>query len=152
MRILIYILAALVVVTLAAALYVRLAPVDTARWHVDPETVTPPTTPNYVLLAGDRAVAIDAPSLSVAGRLQAAAEAEGATLVAGSLGEGFATYMVRSRLMGYPDFISIRLVPEEETTRLHLFSRSAYGRSDFGVNTARAQRWLTAARGEGSTV
>jgi hypothetical protein len=150
MRILLYILAAIALLTVAAAFYVRLAPVDAARWHVDPQTVTPPTTPNYMLLAGNRAVSIDAPALSVAGRLQAVAEAEGGTLIAGSLGEGFATYVVRSRLMGFPDYVSLRLVPEGEATRLHVFSRSAYGRSDLGVNTARVQRWLTAARGEGS--
>ncbi|WP_341861122.1 DUF1499 domain-containing protein [Gymnodinialimonas sp. 57CJ19] len=148
MRILLYIIAALVVLTIAAAVFVRLAPIDVARWHVDPETVTPPTTPNFSLIAGGGATSIDAPALAVAGRLQDIAEAEGARVLAGSLGEGFVTYVVRSRVMGYPDFISIRLVPEGDTTRMHIFSRSRYGYSDLGVNTVRVHRWLTAARGE----
>lgn len=148
MRILLYIIAALVVLTLAAAVFIRLAPIDVARWHVDPETATPPTSPNYSLIAGGGAAAIDAPTLAVAGRLQEIAEAEGARVLAGSLGEGFVTYVVRTRIMGYPDFISIRLVPEGDTTRMHIFSRSRYGYSDLGVNTVRVHRWLTAARGE----
>lgn len=150
MRILIYTLVALVIVTVAAAVYVRLAPIDAARWHVDPEGVTPPSTPNFTLLAGAEAVTLPVPALAVAGRLQEVAEADGAQVIAGSLGEGFVTYVVRTRLMGYPDFVTIRLVPEDDTTRLHIFSRSRYGQSDLGVNTARVQRWLTAARDETS--
>lgn len=148
MKIFLYILLALVALTFAAALYVRLAPVDAADWHVDPEQVTPPTSPNYALLAGSGAATIPAPALAVAGRVQAIAEAEGAQVLAGSLAEGFVTYVVRSRIMGFPDFISLRLVPENDTTRLHIFSRSRDGYSDLGVNTARVQRWLDAARGE----
>lgn len=151
MRFVFYLLAAIAVLVVAAAIYVRVAPVDAAAWHVDPEEATPPPTPNFILLAGNEAVTIDAPSLSVAGRLQAVAEAEGAEVIGGAIGEGFVTYMVRSRIMGYPDFISLRLVPEDDTTRLHIFSRSRYGQSDLGVNTARVQRWLTAARGEGGS-
>ena len=144
-----YIVLALVIVTLAATIYVRLAPVDAARWHVDPAEVTPPTARNFSLLAGPEAIAIDAPALAVAGRLQAVADTDGAQVVAGSLGEGFVTYIIRSQLMGFPDFLSLKLVPEGEMTRLHIFSRARYGGSDLGVNTARVQRWLTAARGEG---
>lgn len=144
-----YIILALVILTLAATIYVRLAPVDAARWHVDPEEVTPPTSRNFSLVAGPQAIAIDAPALAVAGRLQTVADAEGAQVVAGSLGEGFVTYVIRSRIMGFPDFLTLRLVPEGEATRLHIFSRARYGTSDLGANTARVQRWLTAARGEG---
>ncbi|GAB5446564.1 DUF1499 domain-containing protein [Gymnodinialimonas sp.] len=148
MRILLYILLALVLVTVATAVYVRLAPINAADWHVEPEEVRPPSSPNFLLLAGPSAATVPAPALAVAGRLQAIAEAEGAQVVAGSLGEGFVTYVARSRLMGFPDFITIRLVPEEDTTRLHIFARSRFGQSDLGVNTARVQRWLTAARDE----
>lgn len=149
MRILMYIVLALVIATIALTIYVRLAPVDAARWHVDPEEVARPTTRNFSLLAGREAIAIDAPALAVAGRLQEAADAEGAQVIAGSLGEGFVTYMIRSRIMGFPDFLTLKLVPEGDTTRLHIFSRARYGGSDLGVNTGRVQRWLTAARGEG---
>lgn len=150
MRILLYLVVALVVALIALSAYVRLAPIDLAEWHVDPDTVTPPTSPNFSLLAGASAVGIHAPALAVAGRLQSIADAEGAQVVAGSLGEGFVTYVDRSRIMGFADFISIRLVSEDDITRLHIFSRARYGYSDLGANTARVQRWLTAARDEES--
>lgn len=148
MRIVIYILVALAVLTVAAAIYVRVAPIDAAQWHVDPDSATPPATPNFVLLAGSGAVLIDAVPLVVAGRIEAVAEAEGAVILAGSAAEGFVTYVVRSRIMGYPDFVSIRLAPEGEGTEMSIFSRSRYGQSDLGVNAARVQRWSLAARGE----
>lgn len=149
MRILIYILAALIVAVIAAAVYVRVAPVAVDDWHVDPEATSPPQTPNFVLFAGSQAVPVDAPTLAVAGRVQAVAEAEGAQVLAGSAAEGFVTYVVRSRIMGYPDFVTIRLEPGEDGgTQVNIFSRSRYGRSDLGVNAARVQRWLTAARDE----
>lgn len=148
MRILIYILIALAIITAATAIFIRMASIDAAVWHVDPEAVTPPETPNFLLLAGPQAVSIDAPALAVAGRLQTIVDGDGAQVVAGSLGEGFVTYVVRSRIMGFPDFVTVKLVPEDEATRLHIFARSRYGQSDLGVNTARVQRWLTAARGE----
>lgn len=150
MKIILYIIAALSLAGILTVAYARLAPVDPAAWHVDPEEVTPPETPNFALLAGPSAVSVAVQPLAVAGRLQSIAEAEGARVIAGSLGEGFVTYIARSRLFGFADFVTIRLVPEEDETRLHVFSRARHGQSDLGVNTARVQRWLTAARDEES--
>ncbi len=147
-RIFLVILALVAVGVAGLAIYVRVASVDAADWHVDPEEVTPPATPNFVLLAGSTAVQIDAEPSVVAERIDAVAEAEGAVVLAGTTDEGFVTFVVRSRIMGYPDFISLRLVAQDGGTRLHIFSRSRYGQSDLGVNAARVQRWLTAARGE----
>jgi len=148
MRFVFYVLAAIVVCFAVAAVYIRTAPIDVGEWHVDPETVTPPAASNFGLLVGPTAPQIDAVPLVVAGRIAAVAEAEGAVVQAGSPAEGFVTYVVRSRIMGFPDVVSIRLDPHEDGTRLNIFSRARYGYSDFGVNTARVQRWLTAARGE----
>lgn len=148
MRYLVYILVLLAVLIVAAAIYVRVAPIDAAEWHVDPEEVTPPATSNFALLAGPTAPQIDAVPLVVAGRIEAVAQAEGAVVVAGSLASGFVTYVVRSKVMGFPDFVSIHLDPHEDGTRMNIFSRARYGQADLGVNTARVQRWLTAARGE----
>lgn len=148
MRILAYIFVVIVVLLGAVAIYVRVAPLDVAEWHIDPETVTPPGSPNFALLAGPTAPQVDAVPLVVAGRIGAVAEADGATVLAGSVAEGFVTYVVRSRIMGFPDVVSIRLDPHDGGTRLNIFSRARFGYSDLGVNTVRVQRWLNAARGE----
>ncbi|WP_224814495.1 DUF1499 domain-containing protein [Hasllibacter sp. MH4015] len=147
MRIVLYILIALVLLAVAAAIYVRVAPLDVEALHVDPSTATPPSSPNYALMAGTGGSYIDADPVEVASRLHAAAEADDATVLAGSHLEGHVTYVVRSRLMGFPDVISVRFSPEGEGTQVDIFSRSIYGYSDMGVNTARAQRWMQAARG-----
>ncbi len=145
MRILLLILLFLIGLSVAAALYFRFVPMPSDDWHVEPADVTAPTTPNYELRAGDTAVMLPSPVSEVAARLHEIARAEGATLLAGDLETGHATYVVRSRLMGYPDAISLSLSPEGAGTRVEIFSRSRFGYSDMGVNAARVARWIAAA-------
>jgi uncharacterized protein (DUF1499 family) len=56
-----------------------------------------------------------------------------------------AQFVARSRLMNYPDLVVAQVTPE---SGLILWSRSVYGRSDFGVNRARLVVWLAALEGE----
>lgn len=144
MRLLLLLLAALGLALLGAAVWFRLAPMPPQVWHVDPAGVTPPGTPNFELRAGDGAPRIPRDMATVAARLAAVAEDDGGRLIAGDLALGHATYVVRSRLMGFPDAVSIRLHPEGEATRVEIFSRSRFGHSDLGVNAARVARWIDA--------
>ena len=133
-------LLALIVLFAGFALWVRIAPSDPARWHVDPRTATDPTTPNFARV--DRVVAL--PPATVAERIAARARAEGAERLAGD--DVFATWIARSRLMRYPDYVSIRLIPESTpdgtATRIVALSRARFGYGDGGVNAARLRRWL----------
>ncbi len=52
-----------------------------------------------------------------------------------------AHFIARSAWLNYPDLIAVQVTPESE---LILWSRSVYGRSDFGVNKARLTAWLAA--------
>ncbi|AHM05476.1 hypothetical protein roselon_03213 [Roseibacterium elongatum DSM 19469] len=143
MRILFTIAILLVVVTVAGAIYFRQVPMPAEVWHVEPADVTPPTTPNYVLLGGRRGPAPPRAALAAtADLLEQAATAEGATRIAGDLSDGHATYVARTALMGFPDAVSIRLVPDGDATRVEIFSRSRYGQSDLGANRARVNRWI----------
>ncbi|WP_246522768.1 DUF1499 domain-containing protein [Neoroseomonas eburnea] len=54
-----------------------------------------------------------------------------------------AQWVVRSRLMNYPDIVVAEVAPAGDGTGLWLYSRSLIGRSDFGVNRARVLAWLT---------
>ncbi|MEM1385303.1 MAG: DUF1499 domain-containing protein [Pseudomonadota bacterium] len=54
----------------------------------------------------------------------------------------FATYVQRSALIGFPDYISVRVVPQGEGASLAIWSRARFGYSDFGVNRARVDTWL----------
>ncbi len=147
MRILLYIVIAIVVLAVAAAAYFRLAPLDAEALHVDPAEVSPPASPNHALMVGTSGHFIQATPEEIATRIAAVAAADGATRLAGSPEEGHATYVVRSRVMGFPDIISLRWQAQDGGTQLDIFSRSVYGYSDLGVNTRRAHRWSQAARG-----
>lgn len=128
----------LVSVLLGVALlgWIRFAPSDPARWHLDPATTPDPTTPNFARV--DRVVAM--PPAEVAAAIAARATHEGAWRLAGDA--AFATWVQRSRRMGYPDYVSIRLTAEGAGTRIEALSRSRFGRGDGGVNQARLRRWL----------
>jgi uncharacterized protein (DUF1499 family) len=133
-------------VTVAGAGYVRLAPIEPAEWHADPETAPSTGRPNEWRAAegGDvPPLRLDAPPRAVAAAFDAVALGEpGVTRLAGDPEEGHATYVARSRFVGFPDLVSMRAVAEGEGTRLSVWSRSRWGYSDMGVNRARLEDWL----------
>jgi uncharacterized protein (DUF1499 family) len=54
-------------------------------------------------------------------------------------------YVVRSALLNYPDLVTVQVGSEgADRSTLAIWSRSVYGRSDFGVNRDRTQAWLAA--------
>ena len=52
-----------------------------------------------------------------------------------------AHFVARSAVFNFPDLIAVQVTPD---SGLILWSRSVYGRGDFGVNRARLQTWLAA--------
>jgi uncharacterized protein (DUF1499 family) len=56
-----------------------------------------------------------------------------------------AHFVARSALLNFPDLIAVQVTPD---SGLILWSRSLYGRSDFGVNRARLETWLAALEAE----
>jgi len=60
--------------------------------------------------------------------------------------EGPAAFVTRSRLWGFPDIAVIWV----EDGALHLHSQAVFGRSDLGVNAARAARWFEALEAPGA--
>jgi len=52
-------------------------------------------------------------------------------------------YVQRSRLLRFPDLVTVRFVPVDDThATLAIYSRSVYGKGDMGVNRARIEEWL----------
>lgn len=142
------ILVALVVATVLGMGWIRLAPDDPARWHLDSRMVSRPETPNFHLLRmgdGDAAAPIfDMSPNALADRLDTIARAQGATLLAGQVSSGHMTYMTRSRVMGFPDYTTVLIEPAGDGSMLTAFARARYGYSDMGANRARLQRWVEA--------
>jgi hypothetical protein len=140
-------LAALAAVALGAvAVWVRLAPSDTARWHVDPLTVTARGARNSYLLrdgegADGPARRLNLPPSEVAARLAAIAAAAPRTQVLAGQGD-FVTNVTRTALWGFPDYTSIRISPDGAGSSVAVFARARFGDSDLGVNRARVEDWL----------
>jgi hypothetical protein len=54
-------------------------------------------------------------------------------------------YVVRSALLNFPDLVTVQVGAEgADRSTLAIWSRSVYGRSDFGVNRDRTKAWLAA--------
>lgn len=142
---------ALLAAAIAGAAYVRLAPDDPVRWHVDPLTALPAAAPNAHRVGPEGAVDAPAPVFAIpAGELAAAFDAMAlaqprTTRLAGGPEDLWATYVQRSRVMRFPDYVSVRFIDlGEGRSTLALYSRARYGRSDFGVNRTRVESWLSA--------
>lgn len=126
---------------LALAAYIRLAPSDVTRWHIDPRDAADPGPGGVLRLSALQSA--EAPEVLLAG-LDAVARADGAHLLAGAPEDGQMTWIARSRIWGFPDYITARVEPIEDGSTLHILSRLRFGRSDLGVNAARVNRWLAA--------
>lgn len=132
---------------IAVGTYVRMAPLDPDVWHTDPETAERPGTPNDFLLGpgGDvPALATDVGPTALFNRLDRDLMRQpGVSVLKLDPVAHLYTYVQRSKLMGYPDIINIRITPEGQGSRLSIWSRSRYGQSDLGVNKARVEAMLT---------
>lgn len=64
------------------------------------------------------------------------------SLVAVDPALGTLRFVQRSRLMGFPDTINVKLVPSADGgSAVLIYSRSQLGKADMGVNLERVKRW-----------
>lgn len=136
----------------AAYAAINLAGHDPVRWHADPATVALRGTPNEYLAAPpgttaapphlETGVVGEAPRALLV-HFDAVARAQPRTRpVAGDLDSLMLTYVQRSAVVGFPDYVTVKAVPLGEGAGLIVYSRSRYGRDDFGVNRRRVHAWL----------
>ncbi len=130
-------LVVLAVLLLAAGVWVRLAPVDVARWHLAPA----------VLPVGEYSGAnshtvvrqLSVPAVEALSFADVAILDTPRTLrIAGEPGVGMATYETRSLIWGFPDYTTV--VAGEGTITFH--GRARFGQSDLGVNRKRIEAWI----------
>jgi len=126
----------------------RFWPVSVSDISDDPFNTKPPQKPNYYIstdVEGEFAI----PAIELQTAIEALiAKQPRLKEVSRSDAAGFqATYVVRSFIMGFPDFLSIKIEEDTPTTStIKLFSRSKFGYSDLGVNRKRIQGLLFALR------
>ena len=159
-RIMLFLLVPLLAVLTAgvgAAIAVRKADVKADEWHVDPTTAPPTGNPNWYRLTPDSVpadrdgqrdgsapvFAVDAATLAAAFDAVALGD-ERVEVIAGSATDGFVTYMQRSALFGFPDFVSVKFLDVEGGSSLSIFARAQFGKSDLNVNEQRVNTWVDA--------
>ena len=150
-------LGALLAGSAVLAIAMRSIPDDPAVWHADPATAARTGAPNDYLVAPegataarpDRVAEVHAlPPAELLRRFDAVATGAPRTgRIAGSPDEGWVTYVQRSRLFGFPDYVSVRSVEVPGGSALVVWSRSRFGYGDFGANKARVESWLAALDG-----
>ncbi|WP_170449780.1 DUF1499 domain-containing protein [Ruegeria arenilitoris] len=115
-------------------LYVRMAPADPARWHVQVVAEADRDLPGGVIR-----VAQTGPD-GLARLDQVARATPRTTVLAGSVDEGLVTYVTRSRVFGFPDYTTA----QQDGDTLRIYGRLRFGRRDFDVNRSRVDGWLAA--------
>lgn len=136
--------------------FVRSLSHDPAVWHVDPLTAPDPSTPNWYRVAPDgenTAPVFDVDVSTLSAALDRAVEQQSSVelLQDDRARGGPVTWVQRSTLFGFPDYISIAVLPVGEDGRrstLAIFSRARLGQSDLGVNKKRVAAWLSAVEAE----
>jgi hypothetical protein len=137
----------LAVLAVAFAVFMRVAPSDPVRWHVDPVTVEPPEFPGAVLMrpgAGGRdSPRFDMPPAALMAAFdRVARDTPRVVVLAGSVEDLHVTYVARSAIFGFPDYVSVRVLPDGDGAQLAVFSRLRFGYDDMGVNAKRLDDWL----------
>lgn len=126
----------LVWVLLAAAAvvlgFIRLAPVDPFDWNTQPEL-----SEDKEFRGGVFKVVRSGPE-GLRQFDQIATSAPRTKLLAGSVEDGMATYVTRTKVIGFPDYTTAR----QDGDLLKVYARLRFGRSDLGVNKTRIDRWL----------
>ncbi len=136
----------LALVVASFALYVRLAPSDPARWHVDPLAAADPGAGGVKVVPPEAPVFAASPEAVMEALDAVAMATPRVTRLAGNVAERHVTYVARSRLWGFPDYVTVQVLPEAETggATVAILSRLRFGGSDMGVNRARVEAWLGA--------
>ena len=145
-------LAALLLAAVAAYAVINLSSHDPALWHLDPAALTLRGTPNEYLAAPPgttvappnllAAVHPQSPSALLACFDTIARARPRVAVVAGDVDSLMITYVQRSRIVGFPDYLTVKAVGAQGGAGLIVYSRSRYGHGDFGVNLARVVAWM----------
>ena len=141
-------IAIILIVAVVLLVYVRLAPNKTDHWHQDPETVKSTGRPNDFRLAGSASVTFDIKQSNLSQIIMDYAAQQDRTELLVNTDDGqLMTFVQRSKLISYPDYITFKVTPKGDGANVSVFSRSRFGYRDFGVNKLRVETWIDGIRG-----
>ena len=125
-----------------AIILARFIPVDTEPFHEDP--AEPKKRRSEVRLIGREAPRFPADADTVLETLSKIATSDWSVgIVEGGVEEGMITFVARSRVFGFRDFITVKVVDEAGGSKLSVFARPRFDVYDWGVNARRLDRWLS---------
>jgi len=111
---------------------IRLAPVDPLDWNAQPEL-----NEDKEFRGGVFRVIRTGPD-GLHHFNQIATKAPRTKLLTGSVEDGMATYVTRTKVIGFPDYTTAK----QDGDLLKVYARLRFGRSDLGSNKARMDEWL----------
>lgn len=119
----------------------RLVPVDSEEFHEDPAEAD--TRRSEVRLIGREAPRYPVDAETMLETLKSIATNSWHVAVAeGSVDEGMITFVARSKLLGFRDFITVKGTDEAGGSKLAVFARPRVNGYDWGANVRRLDRWL----------
>lgn len=128
-------------IAVAAIIVARFIPVDTEPFHEDP--AEPDRQMSEVRLIGREAPRFPADAATVLQTLIGIVRRDwNAGLVEGGVDEGMITFVARSPVFGFRDFITVKATDEAEGAKLAVYARPRMNVHDWGANTRRLDRWL----------
>ena len=147
LRMFAWIIVILIAVAVIGMVYIRNANDDPRVWHIDPEGAAWTGKRNNFKVSpeGDDKVhkspVFEMSAAELMTNFQKMALEQPDTVLLGER-DGFATFVQRTKLMQYPDYISVKAVDVEGGSALFINSRSRFGNSDGGLNKKRILSWL----------
>lgn len=133
----------LLMIVVSGLIYIRSAPHDTAALHVPPPMDAAPDGPVIKGSSGLFVQIYDVPPTKILEVFNTVALATPRTrIMAGSIKEGMITYVTHSRILGFPDYTTVQAVTDGQGSRVTIYARLRFGKSDFGVNSTRVRGWL----------
>ena len=125
--------------------YIRFSKVDQSILHRDPDGISNINSNNSFLLNYDNKGTqnFDIGINILFDNLNNIIINDNCEKVFGNINSSLITYVCRSKVFGFPDYISISFKKlENNKSSMSIFSISRFGRHDFGKNKQRIQKWL----------
>jgi len=124
-----------------AILLARFIPADSEPYHEDP--AVPEKQRSEVRMIGPDAPRFEAEARDVLTEFSKIARRDWRVgLVEGSVDEGMITFVARSTIFGFRDYITVKATDETGGSKLSVYARPRFNVYDWGANQKRLDRWL----------